>query len=113
MTKLTVTYSDINVLILDYLTTEGYPNAAAKFSTEANLQPHQDYASIQARQNIQNYIHSGNIQAAIECLNDLDPAVSSSPHTVFKISFQMITSRVYMHHAEGLRAYAEKQPPML
>src|SRR6478609_3251354 len=40
---------DINALILDYLTMEGYPNAAAKFSKEANLQPHQSEQTIQAR----------------------------------------------------------------
>ncbi|KAG8417883.1 hypothetical protein J3458_005336 [Metarhizium acridum] len=67
--------SDINALILDYLTMEGYPNAAAKFSKEANLQPHQDNASIRARQEIQNHIHSGSIQAAIEALNELDPEI--------------------------------------
>ncbi|KND91646.1 Glucose-induced degradation protein 8 [Tolypocladium ophioglossoides CBS 100239] len=54
---------------------EGYPNAAAKFSKEANLQPHQDGASIRSRQEIQNFIHSGNIQAAIETLNELDPQI--------------------------------------
>lgn len=75
--KLTTTYSDINVLILDYLTMEGYPNAAAKFSKEANLAPHQDIASIKARQDIQTCIYSGNIQSAIETLNELDPEVSS------------------------------------
>ncbi|KAF7547862.1 hypothetical protein G7Z17_g7421 [Cylindrodendrum hubeiense] len=67
--------SDINALILDYLTMEGYPNAAANFSKEANLQPHQDTGSIQARQEIQNSIHGGNIQMAIETLNDLDPEI--------------------------------------
>ncbi|KAM3432940.1 hypothetical protein NHJ13734_006636 [Beauveria thailandica] len=67
--------SDINALILDYLTMEGYPNAAAKFSKEANLQPQQDIASIRARQEIQNCIHSGNIQSAIEMLNELDPEI--------------------------------------
>ncbi|KAJ3475033.1 hypothetical protein NLG97_g9602 [Lecanicillium saksenae] len=67
--------SDINALILDYLTMEGYPNAAAKFSKEANLQPQQDMASIRARQEIQNCIHSGNIQSAIETLNELDPDI--------------------------------------
>lgn len=69
--------SDINALILDYLTMEGYPNAAAKFSREANMQPQQDMASIRARQEIQNCIHSGNIQSAIEMLNELDPEVSN------------------------------------
>ncbi|KAF5000181.1 hypothetical protein FGRMN_1995 [Fusarium graminum] len=67
--------SDINALILDYLTMEGYPNAAANFSKEANLAPHQETPSIIARQEIQNCIHSGNIQTAIETLNDYDPEI--------------------------------------
>jgi hypothetical protein len=76
--------SDINALILDYLTMEGYPNAAANFSKEANLVPHQETPSIIARQEIQNCIHSGNIQTAIETLNDFDPEVrtfSSTSHS--------------------------------
>ncbi|KAK1254424.1 hypothetical protein ACHAPE_005722 [Trichoderma viride] len=54
---------------------EGYPNAAARFSKEAKLQPQQDTSAIRARQQIQNCIHSGNIQTAIETLNELDPEI--------------------------------------
>jgi hypothetical protein len=54
---------------------EGYPDAAANFSKEANLRPLKESASIQARQEIQNSIHKGDIQAAIEILNELDPEV--------------------------------------
>lgn len=67
--------SDINALILDYLTMEGYPMAAAKFSKEANLQPQQEGASIKARQQIREHIHRGGIKQAIEALNDLDPEI--------------------------------------
>ncbi|KAH7035650.1 ran binding protein in the microtubule-organising centre [Microdochium trichocladiopsis] len=67
--------SDINALILDYLTVAGYPNAAAKFSAEANLPPQQDMSDIQARQRIQASIHRGDIEAAIDELNDLDPSI--------------------------------------
>ncbi len=67
--------SDINALILDYLTMEGYPKAAAKFCKEANLQPQQPDLSIQTRQDIQHAIHSGNIETAISALNGLDPEV--------------------------------------
>ncbi|KAF7562775.1 hypothetical protein G7046_g1357 [Stylonectria norvegica] len=67
--------SEINTLILDYLTMEGYPNAAAKFSKEANLQPQQDIGSIHARQQIQSCIHAGNIETAIDALNELDPEI--------------------------------------
>jgi hypothetical protein len=89
---LTVFNSDINALILDYLTMEGYPNAAANFSKEANLVPHQETPSIIARQEIQNCIHSGNIQTAIETLNDFDPEVRISPARITIIG--MIRTRV-------------------
>jgi len=71
--------SDINALILDYLMMEGYPNAAAKFCKEANLQPQQPDPSIQTRQDIQHAIHSGNIETAISALNKLDPEVRQLP----------------------------------
>jgi hypothetical protein len=71
-----LTYSsDINALILDYLTMEGYPKAAAKFSKEANLQPQQKDNLIVARQEIKQGILEGRIEAAITSLNELDPEV--------------------------------------
>lgn len=74
--------SDINALILDYLVMEGYPNAAAKFKKEANLQPHPADDSIRRRQQIQQFIHTGSIQSAIEMLNDLDPEVLDNDPTL-------------------------------
>ncbi|KAI5923657.1 CTLH/CRA C-terminal to lish motif domain-containing protein [Camillea tinctor] len=67
--------SDINALILDYLTAAGYPNSAAKFTSEANLQPQQPTSAIQARQQIQTFIHKGEIEKAIQALNELDPSM--------------------------------------
>ncbi|KAI1487719.1 CTLH/CRA C-terminal to lish motif domain-containing protein [Biscogniauxia mediterranea] len=67
--------SDVNALILDYLTVAGYPNAAAKFSTEANLQPQQPTCAIQSRQQIQTFIHKGEIEKAIHALNELEPSM--------------------------------------
>jgi hypothetical protein len=75
--------SDINALILDYLTTEGYPSAAAKFSKEANLQPNQEEEFVKARQEIQQSIHLGSIQDAIEALNELEPQVSRRDFITF------------------------------
>lgn len=76
-------FSDINALILDYLTTEGYTSAAAKFSTEANLRPQQEAESVRARQSIQHSIHLGSIQVAIEELNELEPQVSNTTFPTF------------------------------
>lgn len=81
---LTGTISDINNLILDYLTMEGYPLAAAKFSKEANLSPRQEDPAIKARQQIRNSIHQGNIQEAIEALNELDPQVCNFAFAILR-----------------------------
>lgn len=68
--------SDINALILDYLTAEGYPSAADRFSKEANLKPLEHEESVRQRNQIRHDIHLGSIQDAIEALNELNPQVS-------------------------------------
>lgn len=67
--------SDINYLVMDYLITNGYPAAAKKFAVEANIQLKTDLESIQERVEIRTAIHSGNIQLAIEKINELNPQV--------------------------------------
>ncbi len=99
--------SDINNLILDYLTAEGYPSAAAKFSKEANLKPLEQQESVIARNKIKHDIYLGSIQNAIEGINELNPQVSpllSSPPNSIVIA--MISE--FMHHAYNLRVRDEK-----
>ena len=69
-------HRDINFVIMDYLINEGYPSAAKKFALEANIQPKADVDSIQERVEIRNAIHGGDIQSAIEKINELNPQVS-------------------------------------
>ncbi len=70
-----INYRDINFVIMDYLINEGYPSAAKKFALEANIQPKADIDSIQERVEIRNAIHGGDIQSAIEKINELNPQV--------------------------------------
>jgi len=98
--------SDINALILDYLTTEGYPSSAAKFSKEANLRPQQEEESVKARQHIQHSIHLGSIQDAINALNELEPQVSST--NFLYLAFPAMIRHDFMHHSYDLRALDEK-----
>lgn len=68
---------DINSVIMDYLISEGFPHAAQSFAREANLpQFGQDKGQIQARVEIKKAIHAGNIQSAVEMINELNPEVS-------------------------------------
>lgn len=62
---------------MGYLISEGYPEAAKKFATEANIQQSQgDTDYIQDRVEIRNAILAGDIETAIERINDLTPEVS-------------------------------------
>ncbi|KAJ5884606.1 hypothetical protein N7504_012178 [Penicillium tannophilum] len=70
--------TDINYLVMDYLITNGYPAAAKKFAIEANIQRKPDLECIQERVEIRTAIHSGNIQLAIEKINDLNPQILDS-----------------------------------
>ena len=65
---------------MDYLVTNGYPAAAKRFAVEANIQPKADLESIQQRVEIRSAIHSGDIQTAIEKINELSPQVRTFSH---------------------------------
>src|SRR5277367_6492058 len=82
--------SDINALILDYLTAEGYPSAADKFSKEANLKPIEQQESVRLRNQIKHDIHLGSIQVAIEALNELNPQVSDFCYPTLALWLAMI-----------------------
>ena len=101
--------SDINFVIMDYLINEGYPSAAKNFAMEANIAPIGDTESIQERVEIRNAIHSGDIQTAIEKINDLNPQVSfilasatSVPCRLHMIIFE------FMHHSYSPPGVDEK-----
>jgi glucose-induced degradation protein 8 len=66
---------DINAVIMDYLIHEGYPAAASNFAKEANIPQRTNIESIQARVDIRNAIHRGDVHTAIEKINELSPDV--------------------------------------
>lgn len=92
---------------MDYLITNGYPSAAKKFASEANLQPYVDVESIQERVEIRNAIYSGNVQSAIERLNEMDPQVIT--HTPLPpILLDSHDYTCFMHHSYTISGVDEK-----
>ena len=68
--------SDLNNLVMNYLIIEGYESAALKFAQEANITPQYHFYDIKDRVQIRSAIHSGDIDTAIQRINDLCPEVS-------------------------------------
>jgi len=60
---------------MNYLIVEGYKDAAEHFSVESGLEASVDFGSIRERMEIRNAVEAGNIELAIEKVNDLDPEV--------------------------------------
>ncbi|KAL8832302.1 MAG: hypothetical protein Q9191_000356 [Dirinaria sp. TL-2023a] len=64
---------DLNGLVMDYLISEGYPDAAAKFAKEANVSSRVDVDTVHERVEIRNLIYREKIQEAIEKINEINP----------------------------------------
>jgi ribosomal protein S8 len=80
--------SDLNLLVANYLFTEGYLSAAENFSREAGLDTTRlgtaggatyDLESIRNRMEIRRAVLKGEVETALEKVVDLDLEVSSRP----------------------------------
>ena len=71
--------SHINTIVMDYLVREGYPKAAQKFALEANIRSDANLDSIQERVEIRKLIYAGEVQTAIDKINELNPQVRAFP----------------------------------
>ncbi|RLN41449.1 hypothetical protein C2845_PM01G08500 [Panicum miliaceum] len=66
---------DMNRLVMNFLVTEGFVDAADKFRIESGTQPEIDLATITDRMEVKKAVQSGNVQEAIEKINDLNPTI--------------------------------------
>jgi hypothetical protein len=88
---------------------EGYPKAAANFCKEANMETPDDECFTQTLWEVRQQMQRGDMQAAIESLNEIDPKVRSAIASIL----YMIKIRVLHAPRIGLRAWDEKQPPFM
>lgn len=66
---------DLNQLVMNFLVTEGYVEAAEIFEKESGTAPGVDLGAITERMHIRKAVQSGNVEAAIEAVNDLNPEI--------------------------------------
>ncbi|MED6161685.1 hypothetical protein PIB30_063037 [Stylosanthes scabra] len=64
----------MNKLIMNFLVTEGYVEATEKFQMESGTE-HIDLATISDRMAVKKAVQSGNVEDAIEKVNDLNPEI--------------------------------------
>ncbi|KAL3157721.1 Glucose-induced degradation complex subunit [Trebouxia sp. C0010 RCD-2024] len=113
---------DMNKLVMDFLVTEGYVDAADIFQKESNTKPGVDLAAITDRMEIRKAVQSGDIQQAIERVNDLNPEILEQQHQLsFHLQQQRLielirqgkTEEALEHAQEYLAPPGEEDPAFL
>lgn len=75
--------ADMNRLIMNYLITEGYKEAAEKFWTESGIEMQGNLTNLENRINIKEAILSGNILKSIEMINELHPELLDTNKSLY------------------------------
>lgn len=71
-------FRDLNRLIMDYLTIEGYKTAAEEFIKEADMSNSVNFESIESRTKIREAVQMGDIEDAVRQVNNFNPEVRLS-----------------------------------
>ncbi|XP_065364990.1 glucose-induced degradation protein 8 homolog [Calliphora vicina] len=75
--------ADMNRLIMNYLVTEGFKEAAEKFQIEAGLEPSIELNSLDDRILIRDAVQNGRIQEATHLVNQLHPELLDNERYLF------------------------------
>ncbi len=75
LAQVAVSKDDMNRLVMDFLVTEGYVDAARAFQGESGAAPGVDLGEIAGRMEIRAAVQGGRVEDAIDKVNDLDPEV--------------------------------------
>ncbi|KAJ1814198.1 Glucose-induced degradation complex subunit [Coemansia sp. RSA 2599] len=95
---------------MNYLIIEGYKDAAEKFSEESGLHTSVDLGSIEERMKIRYAVQTGDIKAAIERVNDLNPdLLDTDPRLYFHLQQQHLIELIRMGKAEEALEFAQEE----
>ncbi|KAI8069744.1 CTLH/CRA C-terminal to lish motif domain-containing protein [Gilbertella persicaria] len=113
LSKVKVNKQDLNQLVMNYLVVEGYKDAAEQFSTESGLAPTVDLQSIQERMDIRHAVQSGDVDTAIDLVNDLNPEIlDTNPLLFFHLQQQRLIELIRSgSFQEALEFASEEMAP--
>ena len=95
---------------MNYLVIEGYKDAAEQFSIESHIRPPVDLSAISDRMSIRHSIQSGQVEQAMERVNDLDPEVlDTNPKLYFRLMQQRLIELIRGGRIEEALEFAQEE----
>lgn len=108
--KITLTKDQINGLVMNFLVIEGYRDAAESFAKETGVDPGVKLEVLTERTKIRTAIQSGEIEHAIEQVNDLNPELlDSNPKLIFHLKQQRLIELIREGNIDNALAYAQEE----
>ncbi|XP_071478610.1 glucose-induced degradation protein 8 homolog [Diadema antillarum] len=103
-----ITRADMNKLVMNYLVTEGFKEAAEKFQFESSTKPPTDLDSLNERIQIREAIQDGRIEDAMSKVNDLHPELlDNDRYLYFHLQQQHLIELIRNKDLEGALTYAQ------
>lgn len=100
---------DMNRLVMNFLVTEGYVEAAQTFEKESGTQPGIDLGAITDRMEIRKAVQSGNVEEAIERVNDLNPEILEEKQQLsFHLQQQRLIELIRQGKTEDALEFAQE-----
>uniref|UniRef100_A0ACD5TRY5 Uncharacterized protein n=2 Tax=Avena sativa TaxID=4498 RepID=A0ACD5TRY5_AVESA len=101
---------DMNRLVMNFLVTEGLVDAADRFRLESGTQPDIDLTSITDRMEVKRAVQAGNVQEAIEKLNDLNPTIlDTNPQLYFHMQQQKLIELIRVGKINEALQFAQEE----
>nr|AAP46639.1 PG4 [Hordeum vulgare] len=101
---------DMNRLVMNFLVTEGLVDAAHRFRLESGTQREIDLATITDRMEVKKAVQSGNIQEAVERINDLNPTVlDTNPELYFHLQQQKLIELIRVGKIPEALEFAQEE----
>nr|XP_043620973.1 protein GID8 homolog [Erigeron canadensis] len=101
---------DMNKLVMNFLVTEGYVDAAEKFRKESGTEPDIDLGTITDRMAVKKAVQSGNVEDAIEKVNDLNPEIlDTNPQLFFHLQQQRLIELIRNGKVEEALEFAQEE----
>lgn len=100
---------EMNRLVMNFLVTEGYIEAASQFESESGTAPGLDLSCIKDRMEIRKAVQMGNVEDAIEKVNDLNPEILDEKHELnFHLQQQRLIELIRQGKTEEALDFAQE-----
>lgn len=101
---------DMNKLVMNFLVTEGFVEAAEKFKMESGTEPDIDLATITDRMAVKKAVQCGNVDDALEKVNDLNPEIlDTNPQLFFHLQQQRLIELIRNGKVEEALEFAQEE----